>query len=187
MLRKVRSSQLRACGGRFAIVASRYNARYVDAMVRAARAELRRAGADRVEVVRVPGAFEIPVVAARLSRGAGIRPDAVVCLGVVLRGETSHADHIGRGVTEALVQLQIQTGVPMIHEVLLLDNEAQARVRCLSRDHNRGTEAAQSAIEMVRVLGCLEGWDDRAPHRFATPERDDGALTRAGRGIRCRA
>ncbi len=160
MLRKIKSSQASACGGRFAIVASRYNARYVDTMVRAARAELRRAGAGHVDVVRVPGAFEIPVVAARLSRGVGIRPDAVICLGVVLRGETSHAEHIGRGVTAALIQLQIQTGVPMIHEVLVLENEGQARVRCLSRDHNRGTEAAQSAVEMVRLVRCLPALDD---------------------------
>lgn len=164
MLRKVKSPpRVRACGGGFAIVASRYNTPYVDAMVRAAQAELKRAGADRIEVVRVPGAFEIPVVAAQLSRRAGVRPDAIVCLGVVLRGETTHAEHIGRGVTEALVHLQIQTGVPMIHEVLLLENEDQARVRCLSRDHNRGTEAAQTAVEMVRVLRRLRAPDDDVP------------------------
>ena len=163
MLRKVRSPKTRPCGGCFAIVASRYNARYVDAMVRAARTELQRAGAHHIEVVRVPGAFEIPVVAARFSRGTGLRPDAVVCLGVVLRGETTHAEHIGRGVTDALVQLQIQTGVPMIHEVLVLENEEQARVRCLSRDHNRGTEAAQTAIEMVRVLRRLQAQEDDVP------------------------
>jgi len=163
MLRQVKSSKTRALGGRVAIVASRYNARYVDAMVRAARTELRLAGVHDLQVVRVPGAFEIPVVAARLARVVGGRPEAVICLGVVLRGETSHAEHIGRGVTEALLQLQLETGVPMIHEVLLLENEDQAGVRCLSRDHNRGTEAAQTAVEMVRILRRLQAQADDVP------------------------
>jgi 6,7-dimethyl-8-ribityllumazine synthase len=149
--KKNRTSKTHAA---FAIVASRYNARYVDAMLRAARAELKRAGAI-VRVVRVPGAYEIPVVAARLARASRPPPAAILCLGVILRGATTHAQHIGEAVSDALVQIQIQHEVPVIHEVLLLENEDQARVRCLDPDHNRGLEAAQTALEMARVMKTL--------------------------------
>jgi len=155
MLKKVTSKSFKAVGGRFAIIASNYNQRYVDAMLRAAKTELRRAGAAKVQVVRVPGAFEIPVVAGLLARSP-LPCSAIICLGVILRGKTTHAQHIGEAVTQALVQLQITTGVPVIHEVLLLENEEQARVRCLGKEHNRGTEAAQTAIEMARVVAKLK-------------------------------
>lgn len=144
-------------GARFAIVASRYNDRYVDSMLRAAQEELRQAGAGAVEVIRVPGAYEIPVVAARLARRRVGRFDAIVCLGVILRGETVHAEYIGRAVTEALTQLQLETEVPLVHEVLLLENREQARKRCLDPEHNRGREAAQTALEMARVMRELAG------------------------------
>lgn len=152
MLKAVKQTPVRAGDAAFAIVASRYNARYVDAMVRAARVELKRAGAA-VRVVRVPGAYEIPVVAARLARSQDY--GAILCLGVILRGATTHAQHIGEAVSYALAQIQILHEVPVVHEVLLLENEQQARERCLSRDHNRGTEAAQTALEMARVMHGL--------------------------------
>lgn len=155
MLQKVKRTQSASAGGTFAIVASRYNSRFVDGMLRAARRCLREAGAGRVRVVRVPGAYEIPVVAARLARGDAGPVDAIICLGVILRGETTHAQHIGEAVTLALSQIQVQHQVPVIHEVLLFENEQQAKVRCLSRDHNRGAEAAQTALEMARVMRSL--------------------------------
>jgi 6,7-dimethyl-8-ribityllumazine synthase len=153
MLKAMTSRRVRSQGGRFALIASRYNARYADALVRAARATLRAAGAE-VAVYRVPGAFEIPVVAARLARAGAPRPDALICLGVVIRGETAHADLIGRAVTDALVRLQVEAGLPVIHEVLLLDSEEQARARCLGR-LNRGREAAETALEMAAVMRRL--------------------------------
>ncbi|MEN9573554.1 MAG: hypothetical protein RL514_1409 [Verrucomicrobiota bacterium] len=148
--------------GRFAIVASEYNTRYVDGMLRATKAELKQAGAAEVRVVRVPGAFEVPVVAGALARQY---PgwDAVICLGVILQGETSHAEHVGGAVTQALSQLAVQTGVPMIHEVLVFTSEEQARVRCLSKEFNRGAEAAQTALKMARVLGELRLVADDCP------------------------
>jgi 6,7-dimethyl-8-ribityllumazine synthase len=152
MLTPVTQRNTLAAGASFSIVASRYNARYVDAMLRAAKAELQRAGAKRVQVIRVPGAYEIPIVAASLARSAEARPDAILCLGVILRGATVHAAHIGDSVSRALMEIQLQYGVPVIHEVLLLENEEQARARCLSRTHNRGGEAAQTAIAMARVM-----------------------------------
>jgi 6,7-dimethyl-8-ribityllumazine synthase len=154
MLKAVEQKSIPAGGAAFAIVASRYNARYVDAMVRAARAELKRSGAA-VRVVRVPGAYEIPVVAARLARATVPPPGGIICLGVILRGATTHAQHIGEAVSTALVQIQIKYEVPVIHEVLLLENETQARERCLDPKHNRGLEAAQTALEMARVMKTL--------------------------------
>jgi 6,7-dimethyl-8-ribityllumazine synthase len=163
MLKPVLSRKGRTTAAvRFAIVASRYNARYVDAMVRAARRELSRAGAKRIDIVRVPGAFEVPVVAARLARGAKgpaaslEKPlGAIICLGVILRGETVHAAHIGEAVSQALMQIQVESEVPVIHEVLLLENKEQARVRCLGKKHNRGAEAAQTALAMSGLMKNL--------------------------------
>ena len=158
MLRAVIKKTFRAGEARFAIVASQYNARYVDAMLRAATAELKRAGVKKAQIVRVPGAYEIPVVAARLARtdsSEGSALSAIICLGVILRGETVHAAHIGEAVSQALMQIQLQHEMPVIHEVLLLENEAQARVRCLGGKHNRGAEAAQTALAMARVMKQL--------------------------------
>jgi len=154
MLQTVKSKKSPLRGGSFAIVASRYNQRYVDAMLRAAKTEIRRAG-GRVQIVRVPGAYEIPVVAAKLARTSSPKLSGIICLGVILRGATTHAQHIGEAVSNALVQIQIQHEVPVIHEVLLLENEQQARERCLDKKHNRGTEAAQTALEMARVMKNL--------------------------------
>lgn len=155
MLQQLTKRKVRMKDARFAIVASNYNPRYVDAMVRAAKAELGRAGAGKSDVVRVPGAFEIPVVAARLARAHSPPYSGIICLGVILRGETSHAQHIGEAVSHALAQIQIKYEVPVVHEVLLLENETQARVRCLSRRHNRGAEAALTALAMARVMSAL--------------------------------
>ena len=187
MLKPIKRERARVVDGRFVIVASRYNARYVDAMVRAAKAELSRARAAQVQVIRVPGAFEIPIVAARLASthhgaritnhesrntehgarstehasqgplpvgGTSSSPplSAIICLGVILRGETSHAAHIGEAVTRALMEIQLRYEVPVIHEVLLLESKEQARARCLDRRHNRGAEAAQTALAMAEAM-----------------------------------
>jgi 6,7-dimethyl-8-ribityllumazine synthase len=154
MLQPVKSTKAAKTGGDFAIVASQYNARYVDSMVRSAQLALKRVRA-KVRVVRVPGAYEIPVVAAKLTT-AHPRPAAIICLGVILRGETTHAAHIGEAVSRALMEIQVASGVPVIHEVLLLENELQAKARCLDAKHNRGREAAQTALKMAQVMAGLE-------------------------------
>jgi 6,7-dimethyl-8-ribityllumazine synthase len=152
MLRKNSNQKTKATSGTFAIVASRFNAEYVDAMVHAAREELLRAGA-KIRVVRVPGAFEIPVVAAKLA--AKPRCAAVICLGVIFQGETSHAQQISDGVTHALAQIQVAHKIPVIHGVFHFTKVKQAKVRCLGAKHNRGTEAAHTALEMARVLAGI--------------------------------
>ena len=155
MLKKTIKDKIKTAKGyRVAIVASRYNSRYVNSMLRAAKGELSKSKAS-VEVVRVPGAFEIPAVASALALRLDKPVDAIVCLGVILRGETAHAEHIGKAVTNALMQLQVDHVLPVIHEVLLLESMEQARKRCLDESRNRGLEAAQTAIEMARVMSKL--------------------------------
>ena len=153
MLKRIAKSSARALGASFAIVASKYNGRYVDAMLKAAQRELKKAGA-KVRVVRVPGAFEVPVVAAQLA-ALEPKPSAIICLGVIFQGQTSHAQHVGWGVTHALAQIQVQQRIPVIHGVFVFEKEEHARVRCLGRTHNRGTEAAHTALEMARVMRGL--------------------------------
>ena len=152
MLKPIKSKGANATDSTFAIVASRYNAEYVDSMLRAARAELEAAGA-KIRVVRVPGAFEVPAVAAKLA--ASGRYSALICLGVIFQGETSHAQHIGWGVTHALAQIQVQHKVPVIHGVFVFDKVKHAKVRCLGAKHNRGTEAAHTALDMARVMAGI--------------------------------
>ncbi len=152
MLKKVAKTKLTAAGHSFAIVASRYNGEYVDAMVHAAKVELDNAHA-KLRIVRVPGAFEIPAVAARLA--ASGRYSAIICLGVIFQGETSHAQHIGWGVTHALAQIQVQHKVAVVHAVFVFDKVKHAKVRCLGAKHNRGTEAAHTALDMARVMASV--------------------------------
>ena len=152
MLKPVKTKSAGATGGKFAVVASRYNAEFVDAMLHAAREELLRAGAH-LRIVRVPGAFEIPAVAARLAQTK--RYSAVICFGVIFQGETSHARHIGWGITHALAQIQVLHKIPVIHAVFVFDKVKHAKVRCLGKKHNRGAEAAQTALEMARVMKQL--------------------------------
>ena len=155
MLQRNKTRRPTKVGGRFAIVASEYNRRYVDAMVRAARRELRRVGVRSIKVARVPGAFEIPAVAAKLAGAPTPGYSAIICLGVIFRGETTHAEHIGNAVSLALAQIQVERKMPVIHGVYLFENEEQARVRCLSTRHGRGIETARTAIAMAQVMARL--------------------------------
>src|SRR5437868_1629411 len=146
MLKRVKTKSSVLSTASFAIVASRYNALYVDAMLHAAKVELENAGA-KVRVVRVPGAFEIPATASKLAQRG--RHAAIICLGVIFQGETSHAQHIGWGVTHALAQIHAQHTLPVVHAVFVFENIQQARVRCLGKKHNRGIDAARTALAMA--------------------------------------
>ncbi|NNC88810.1 MAG: 6,7-dimethyl-8-ribityllumazine synthase [Akkermansiaceae bacterium] len=140
---------------RLAIVASQYNEKYTDALVDSAIDELSEyLPQARVDLVRVPGAFEIPVTSKAILELDS--PTCLVALGVLIRGETAHADLVARSVTDGLQQLALHYGIPIINEVLLLDNEEQAAARCLDEDMNRGIEAARSAAAMIEVFGELD-------------------------------
>jgi len=157
MLRRVSPRGVRPgeATGTYAIVASEYNALYVDGLLRNAQRELRASGVRAIKVVRVPGAFEIPVVAAALARSHLPRLSAILSLGVVLQGETSHARLIGEAVSHALARLQMEQLIPVIHGVYHFDNPEQARVRCLGKSHNRGVELARTALAMAAVMRGL--------------------------------
>lgn len=166
--------------GRFGIVASCYNARYVNGMLKAARDVLRTAGVTDTEIVRVPGSFEIPLAAAALAQDAQNRPSAIICLGVIWQGETLHAEHIGGAITDALMRIAIETGVPVIHEVLIVQTAAQAKARCLDPDTNRGAEAAQTALEMASLIHRLTNRSESLLTRAKSllPRRDAGLGSR---------
>jgi 6,7-dimethyl-8-ribityllumazine synthase len=135
----------------FYIVASRFNAQYVDGLVDHVTEELRAlAPQGTILLHRVPGSFEIPVVAREVAILS--KADAIIACGVILQGETDHAQNLSRSVTAALQHIAIRHGVPVINVVLSFDNENQARARCLENEINRGIEAARAAVEIANVL-----------------------------------
>ena len=138
----------------FSIVASSFNGLYVRGLIDHATEELRALSPDAtISLHQVPGAFEIPVVVRELALQKG--SDAILALGVVLQGKTNHALILARSVTDALQQIAVEYGVPVINAVLSLETEAQAQERCLGSEINRGTEAARAAVEIARILGEL--------------------------------
>jgi 6,7-dimethyl-8-ribityllumazine synthase len=139
---------------RFAIVASQFNAQYVQGLVDHAEKELRSLASNAaISIHRVPGSFEIPVVVCELARRK--RADAIIACGVIMQGETNHAKNLARSVTDALQRIAVDHGVPVINVVLSFDNEDQGRERCLENRINRGTEAARAAIEIASVMSEL--------------------------------
>ncbi|MCU0794681.1 MAG: 6,7-dimethyl-8-ribityllumazine synthase [Akkermansiaceae bacterium] len=140
---------------RVCIVAAKYNEQFADALVDNTVAELGELmPATRIDLIRVPGAFEVPVAAAAVLQR--LRPAAVIGLGVIIRGATAHADLVARSVTDALQTLAIQHKVPVINEVLLVEDEKQAYARCIGANLNRGREAARAAASMVDVFHELD-------------------------------
>ncbi len=138
----------------FVMVASQFNARYVQGLVNHATDEFRTLiPTATLSLYQVPGAFEIPVVVRELALQKNA--DAILAIGVILKGQTDHADHLARSVTDALQQLALEHGVPIIHAVLSFDNELQARERCLDDKINRGSQAARAAVEIANVLSEL--------------------------------
>jgi 6,7-dimethyl-8-ribityllumazine synthase len=142
--------------GRFAIVASRFNAMVTEALLAGCRDALARHGVadDRVDVAWVPGSFEIPLVARKLAESG--RYSAVICLGCVIRGETSHYDHVAGQAAAGVMQASLATGVPVIFGILTTETVEQALNRAGLKSGNKGADAALAAIEMVNLLARLE-------------------------------
>jgi len=130
--------------GRFTIVVADYHRKYADGMVGAAKKVLK---GHRIEEVRVPGTFEVPLAVKRALRK---KPDAVLALGLVWQGETTHAGLILKSATDALMRMMLKSDVPVLHHLVGVKTEAQARARCLGK-LNRGREAAQAALRMWRL------------------------------------
>ena len=139
-------------GARFAVVCSRFNDTITRRLLDGARDALIRHGApkDAIDVAWCPGAFEIPVVARALAEGG--RYDAVICLGAVIRGATSHYDFVAGGVANGIQSVAAETGVPVMFGVLTVDTIEQAVERSGTKAGNKGAEAAAGAVEMANLL-----------------------------------
>jgi len=154
----------------FYIVASRFNEQYVAGLIDHVSEELRElAPHGTILIHRVPGSFEIPVIAREVA--IQNEADAIIACGVILRGETDHAQNLSRSVTDALQRIATEHGVPVINAVLSFDNENQARARCLENKSNRGTEAARAAVEIANVLSQVRSIQGAA---VSKPPRDNG-------------
>jgi 6,7-dimethyl-8-ribityllumazine synthase len=139
-----------------AIVASEYNREYVDGLLEHFASELEAIAPGSTLVThRVPGAFEVPLAVQELARKGGV--NAVVAFGVIIAGATAHADLIASAITQGLMQIALEHSTPIIHEVLLVQNEEQARERCLGERINRGAEAARAAVSMARAMRGIHG------------------------------
>ena len=148
--------QLNASGKRFAIVASRFNQLIVEKLVQGAVGQLQKLGAntEHVSAFYVPGAFEIPAIARRLT--ASGKFDAVICLGAVIRGETPHFDYVAGESAKGIARLASESTVPVIYGVLTTETVAQAMDRAGSKAGNKGSDAAQAAVEMAHLFELIE-------------------------------
>ena len=148
-------------GRRFAIVASRFNEVVVAELVEGTLACLRKHGVaeDDLDLVWVPGAFELPLAARQLAESGGY--DAVICLGAVIRGETSHFDYVAGEAARGIQRAALDTGVPVLFGVLTTETLEQALDRAGGKHGNKGWDSAMAAMEMADVMESL-------------PKRDDG-------------
>jgi 6,7-dimethyl-8-ribityllumazine synthase len=160
-----------AAGLRFAVIQSRFNESVTKRLLQGALDALKTGGAheDAIDVVSVPGAFEIPLVASRLAKSKGY--DALVCIGAIIRGETPHFDYISAAVSQGIARVAYDSGVPVIFGVLTTDTEEQAATRSGVNGPNRGYEAGAAAIEMANMM-------KRLPHQTTRPGRRGEAMRR---------
>jgi len=152
---KVIEGQLIAKGKKFAVVASRFNDFITKKLLEGALDAINRHGGDKdqVQIVWVPGAFEIPVIANKLAKSGKF--DAVICLGTVIRGSTPHFDYIANEVAKGIAHVGLATGVPVSFGIITADSLEQALERAGTKQGNKGADAALSAIEMVNVIGQI--------------------------------
>ncbi len=152
---RVFEGQLSSAGLRFAIVVSRFNNFVSERLLGGAMDALTRTGADLdlVDVVKVPGSWEVPLAAGELARGH--RYDAIICLSAVIRGETPHFDYVAAEAAKGLAHAAYDTGVPVAFGVLTTNTLEQAIDRAGAKSGNKGFDAAMSAIEMANLLRTL--------------------------------
>lgn len=152
---KIIEGKLNAEGKRFAIVASRYNDFITEKLVAGALDALNRCGAkDKdIEVFKVPGAFEIPLVAKRVALTQ--RFDAVICLGAVIRGATPHFDFVAAEASKGIAHVMMETGLPVIFGVITVDTIEQAIERAGTKLDNKGFSAGMAAVEMVSLFQAV--------------------------------
>ncbi len=143
-------------GSRFAIIASRWNPRISDALVAGARASLAANGVgdESIDVVRVPGAWEIPLAAARVATAGG--HVAILALGCVIRGDTRHYEQVADGCAQGLMRVAVDSGIPVLNGVLAVESIEDAEVRAGGSHGNKGEEVALAAIEMAQLLEQLQ-------------------------------
>jgi 6,7-dimethyl-8-ribityllumazine synthase len=149
------ADDLNAAGLRFGIVVSRFNSFVTEPLLKGALEALKKHGADvnRVEVIRVPGAWELPIAARAFASAK--KPDAIICLGAVIRGDTPHFDYVAGEAARGIADASAATGIPMAFGVLTTDTIAQATDRAGGKDGNKGFDAALTAIEMAILMRDL--------------------------------
>jgi len=153
----IHEGHLNGQGFRFAIVASRWNDFISSRLVAGALDALERLGTDEklVEVYKVPGAFEIPLLALKLARSEKF--DAIICVGTIIRGQTPHFEYIAGEVTRGIGEAGLQTGVPVVFGVVTADTIDQAIDRAGVKLGNKGFEAATTAVELVNLYKTVFG------------------------------
>ena len=156
MSRNIIEGDLRASSARFAILVTRFNSFITESLLEAAIDTLRRHGISesQIDIVRVPGAFELPLVASRLANPE--KYGAIIALGAVIRGGTPHFDYVAGECAKGLGQLSMSTGMPIAFGVLTTDNIEQAIERAGTKAGNKGADAAITALEMVNLLNQLD-------------------------------
>jgi len=146
------NGQLIAKGFKFALIVSRFNDFITEKLLEGAVDAIDRSGGDKeaIDILRVPGAFEIPLVAKRVARAD--KYDAVICLGAVIRGETPHFDYVAGEVTKGIALLNLEFAVPISYGIITADTTEQAIERAGNKMGNKGFQAAQAAIELLNLF-----------------------------------
>ena len=143
------------------IVASQYNSEFTDALVENTQEELAELTSNtRIDLVQVPGAFEVPAAVEAVIQAN--QPDCVIALGLIIRGKTAHGDLVAESVTQALQNIAVNHATPVVHEVLLVNDEEQAKARCIESELNRGREAARAAVSIVETFRQIKRSSSRA-------------------------
>ncbi|MBL7179555.1 MAG: 6,7-dimethyl-8-ribityllumazine synthase [Pseudomonadota bacterium] len=153
---KILEADLLAAGKKFAVVVSRFNDFITDRLLGGAVDALKRSGArdEDIEVVKVPGAFEIPLIAKKMAESG--RYNAVICLGAVIRGATPHFDYVSAEVSKGIAMVSLESGVPVIFGVVTTDTIEQAIERAGAKSGNKGWSAAITAVEMANLIEVVD-------------------------------